>query len=75
MKITLPEETLTSLPAPDSEGLIRVTAALRVNAEDGSVEIVEVNDAPVPVDEPEEDEVSDYEAPSLDEATEAIYGQ
>lgn len=58
MRITLSKETLDSLPSPDSGGLIRVTAALRVG-EGGEVDLVEVDDAPVGEDEPEETETDD----------------
>lgn len=57
MEITLPKAVLDELPAPDQNGLVRVTAALRVT--DGKAELVELNDTPMPgeddmPDEPEE---------------------
>jgi len=57
MKIKLPKELAESLPSPDDEGLIRVTAALKV-AGDGKAEIVSLNDKPLPSgdDEPDDDE-------------------
>lgn len=54
MKVTLPKEALDSLPSPDSEGLVRVQATLRIG--DGTAEIVEINDHPVPVGEDSDDE-------------------
>lgn len=43
----LSKEILGSLPSPDSQGLVRVKAALRVG-DDGEVTIVELNGTPVP---------------------------
>lgn len=54
MTINLPKDVLGKLPSPDSQGLVRVTAALKVNQDSGDVEVVEINDEPVPMgDEPE----------------------
>jgi hypothetical protein len=49
MDLTLPKEILQSLPAPDDEGLVRVTAALKIDP-DGGAEIVSINDKPLPTD-------------------------
>lgn len=49
MDIKLPKEVLQSLPAPDDEGLVRVTAALKIDP-DGGAQIVSINDKPLPDD-------------------------
>lgn len=63
MKITLPKEALDSLPSPDSEGLVRVQATLRVG--EGTAEIVEINDHPVPAGEEESDDENPMPSESL----------
>jgi hypothetical protein len=55
VKIELSKEALASLPAPDSQGMIRVNATLRVSG-DGSAELMEVNDSPVGESEGKDDE-------------------
>lgn len=52
MKIELPKEILGSLPAPDTSGSVRVTATLKVNP-DGSAELTEINDQPMPTGDDE----------------------
>ena len=58
MKIKLSTEILDQLPKPDSQGIIRVTAAIKVSA-DGKAEIQELNDQPVPSSDDEEEENDD----------------
>jgi hypothetical protein len=73
VKVTLPKEVLDSLPSPDSEGLVRVQASLRLS--EGSAEIVEINDQPVPVgDEETDDAMPMPELPDLGPAEADIYG-
>lgn len=56
MKIDLPPDVLKGLPAPASDdGLVRVSVGLKVGA-DGSCDLVEVNDTPVPTGADSEDE-------------------
>ncbi len=50
MTIKLPKELMGNLPAPDSQGMVRVTVAMSV-AGDGTAEIEEINDEPVPGDD------------------------
>ena len=57
MKITLPADVLSNLPAPDSEGLARVSVALRVSKDGKEADIVEINDVPVGSDEDYEKEM------------------
>lgn len=53
MKINLPKEVLEGLPAPSSDdGLVRVTVGLQIGS-DGSANLVEVNDTPVPTSDEE----------------------
>lgn len=47
MKITLPADVRDELPAPDSEGLVRVSVAMRVGKEGNEADVVEINDVPV----------------------------
>lgn len=54
-KITLPEELLETLPEPDSGGVIRVTAGLRMN-EDGTARLVELNDVSIAQSEDKKDD-------------------
>lgn len=54
----LPKEVLGALPAPDSEGLVRVTAAIKVD-DDGSARVVELNDMAIPSDDKEDEETDD----------------
>lgn len=46
VKIQLSKETLASLPVPDAQGMVRVTAAMTVS-ESGEATIVKINDTPV----------------------------
>jgi hypothetical protein len=47
MTITLPKDVLASLPAPDEEGLVRATVAMKVNPSDGTADIQQLNGKPV----------------------------
>lgn len=71
MTFTLPKEALGSLPAPDSQGLVRVTAALRLG-EDGAVEVVELNDSPI-VQNDDENPMPAEDMPDLAAAEESFY--
>lgn len=71
MKVTLPKEVLDSLPSPDSEGLVRVQAAIRIG--EGGAEIVEINDQPVPVGESTDDENPMPDLPDLAPIESDIY--
>lgn len=51
MTLTLPKDVLASLPAPDEEGLVRVTVAMKVNPSDGTADIEQLNGKPVPTDD------------------------
>lgn len=63
MKLTLPPDVIKKLPAPASDdGLVRVTVGLKIGA-DGSADLVEVNDTPVPTGADEE------EAPAPDDGS------
>lgn len=75
MKLTLPKEVLGSLPAPDEEGLVRVMVSMRVNAEDGTANIEQVDGKPVgdeedaaPAAEETDDAAPMTEPPPLDPA-------
>lgn len=58
MKITLPKEVLDALPAPSSDdGLVRVTVGIKLGS-DGSANLVEVNDTPVPTSDEEGEEAA-----------------
>lgn len=54
MTLDLPQDVLDELPAPDEQGLVRVSVALRMG-EDGSATVAEIAD--VPVDMAEDDEM------------------
>jgi hypothetical protein len=75
LKVKLPKEVLDSLPAPDSEGLVRVQASLRLNGD--SADIVEINDSPISSDEnePDDDEnpMPKHEVPDLGAMESDIY--
>lgn len=63
MKISLPKEVLDSLPDPASDdGLVRVTVGIKVGS-DGSANLVEVNDVPVPTTDEESEAAQNAEAP------------
>lgn len=63
MKISLPKEVLDSLPDPASDdGLVRVTVGIKVGS-DGSANLVEVNDVPVPTTDEESEAAENSEAP------------
>jgi hypothetical protein len=74
----LPQELLAELPQPDSQGLIRVTAAIKVDPE-GNASVVELNDHPV--DDSSEKEGDDHEPmperdlPDLSAAEDSFYQQ
>lgn len=80
MKLTLPKEVMAGLPEPGSDGVIRATVGLKM--EDGGVELVEVNDQPVPTGDAEEDaaegetEATEEESdtPDLGAMAQDIYG-
>lgn len=48
MELTLPKDVLGSLPAPDSQGLVRANVSLKIMP-GGKVQLVELNDQPLPV--------------------------
>lgn len=60
MELKLPPSVLEGLPAPDENGVVRVTVGLRMKAgEKGKARIVEINDTPVGPKLSEEDEQSE----------------
>lgn len=65
MTITLPKDVLDKLPAPDSGGIVRVNAGLKIDPNSGDVEIVEINDAPLPSDKETSDDKNPMPAESL----------
>lgn len=73
----LPKELLAELPQPDSQGLIRVTAAIKVDPE-GNASVVELNDQPVD-DSSDKEESDDHEPmperdlPDLSAAEDSFY--
>lgn len=72
MKVTLPKEVLDSLPSPDSEGLVRVQASLRVTGD--SADIVEINDSPISSDgDDDENPMPKHEVPDLGAMESDIY--
>lgn len=83
MQIKLPKELLDSLPSPDSNGLVRVMAAVRVDPE-GNATVVRLGDTPVDTtsdregegdgEEPAGDELGNYSPPDLDAMEADIYG-
>lgn len=82
MKIPISKEMLGELPAPDSGGLVRVKVALKVNADSGEAEIVEVNGSPVSSGTDEDGMTQDdrnpmpsSSIPDLDAAEADIYKQ
>lgn len=74
MKVTLPKEVIDGLPSPDSEGLVRVNAAIRLGT-DGQAEVVEINDQPVPVGDEADDEnpMPSQDVPDLSKVEESFY--
>jgi len=54
MTISLPKDVLDKLPAPDSGGIVRVNAGLKIDPNSGDVEIVEINDTPLPMGDEKE---------------------
>jgi hypothetical protein len=74
MKLSLSREMIDGLPEPDSQGVIRVTAGIRVDG-DGKVSLLELNDGPV-ADEPEEadddEPMPENDLPDLDAAEEGF---
>jgi hypothetical protein len=79
LKIPLSKDLLGSLPAADSQGLTRVKATLRVSAETGEAEVVELNGTPVPSGDEKEGTEDDKNPmpssslPNLDAAEQGIY--
>lgn len=63
MKFDLPKDLAESLPAPDDEGLVRVTAALKLGA-DGKAEIVSLNDKPLPTESDDSSPAANLPKPS-----------
>ena len=61
MELTLDSEVLKSLPEPDSQGLVRVGAALKVSP-DGKVSVVKINDMPVGSEKEEDDDGEESES-------------
>lgn len=57
MKISLPKDIAEKLPAPDDEGIVRVTAGLKIGP-DGKADLLSLNDSPLPTDKEEEDDES-----------------
>lgn len=87
MDLDLPKEVLAKLPEPGSDGIIRATVGLKMEA-DGGVELVELNDTPLPTDDEEseddsgdsgegDDEASDDQSPSasLSSMADQLYGR
>lgn len=75
MRLELPKDVLGSLPGPDAQGLVRVKAALKVSP-DGKVEVVEINDQPLPMGDDENDDESpmpEEDLPDLSAAEDDIY--
>ncbi len=77
MRIDLPDDILQSLPAPDSQGLVRVTAGFKFSEDGEGVELVEVNDMPVPTGEEAESEeeplMGKDDMPDLNKMEDDIY--
>lgn len=75
MKLTLSEEAMASLPEPASDGVIRVTAGLKLSP-NGEVTLVELNDMPMDGGsdeiEPDGDEAG---APDLSAMADELYGR
>lgn len=86
MEIDLPPEVLSGLPAPDSQGIVRVMVGMKVSPQ-GDCDLVEVNDMPVEVgdddqqgnDDSEDGEVQpgadDDSTPDLGAMADQIYGR
>lgn len=73
MELELPKDVLGSLPAPDEQGLVRVTAALKITG-DGKASLVEINDMPVGAEKSGKGKLlDDDEMPNLDEMERDIY--
>lgn len=71
MKFKISKELLGSLPEPDPQGTVRVSASIRVNGEEG--EIVEINDHPVSAKDADDDEGSpSMELPDIDAAVDSF---
>lgn len=60
---------MAALPAADTQGIIRVTAALRIS--NGEVELLEVNDTPV--GSKTDDDAPMPEPPPMDGAPTGLY--
>lgn len=76
MKVDLPKDAVAQLPSPDEQGLVRVQATLKVNA-DGSVDLQDLNGTPVGGDEKETDDnapMPSADLPNLDQATSSFSG-
>jgi hypothetical protein len=72
VKVKLSKEIIDGLPAPDSQGLVRVKAALKLSG-DGMGEIVEVNDQPVPVGNDDDEPMPERDLPDLSNVESDLY--
>lgn len=75
MKLTLPQEALDALPEPDRDGVIRVTAGLKLSPDD-EVRLVEINDFPVDgtIEPDKEDPEEESAEPDVGKMAEELYG-
>lgn len=73
MKLSLSKEAIQSLPEPGEDGVIRVTAGLKVGS-DGEPMLVEVNDMPVDASEPEEEAAEPEKDASYADIDSAVAG-
>jgi hypothetical protein len=67
MKITLPKDVLGKLPQPDAQGLVRVSAALKMTS-GGGMELVEINDEPVGKENDDDEPMPQGDLPDLSKA-------
>lgn len=74
MKLSLSPDLAASLPEPDKDGIVRVTAGVKLSP-DGEVRLVELNDMPVE-NGPENDEPEGKadEIPDAGAMAEELYG-
>lgn len=71
MTIPIGKTVLDGLPAPDSEGLVRVKATLSVA--NGKVTLLELNDSPIGSEDDDADPMPEEDLPNLDAAMDDIY--
>lgn len=67
---------MKGLPEPDSEGIVRVTAGLKIDEQKGTAMLVELNDSPVdnsPDDESDGEEMPTPDMPSPADVEKEIY--